>query len=199
MPMITPVEELKELVIAKLIRELPQGIFYHAPEHTLDVFNCTIELSKQENFTSAETDLVSTAALFHDTGYILSREGHELNSCKIAKNILSSKGYPENEIEQICKLIMATKIPQKPFDKLSMVLCDADLDYLGRDDFFKLSEKLYAEMLFFGAIKTEAEWQKLQINFLQSHYYFTATEQRLNEPKKQEHLAFLIERYNSNK
>ncbi len=197
MSKIVPFEELKELVIKKLKRELPNGIFYHAPEHTLDVLECSIALARQENFTLPEINLVSIAALFHDTGYVISREGHELNSCKIAQDVLLHAGYPEKEIGQICELIMATKIPQKPLDKLAMVLCDADLDYLGRDDFFQLGEKLYAEMLHFGAVKTEAEWQKLQINFLQSHRYFTETAKRLKERKKQEHLAFLMKKYNN--
>jgi uncharacterized protein len=192
------IEALKELVIAKLRAELSDGIFYHAPEHTLDVMNRAIELSGEENLTSAETNLVSIAALFHDTGYIISHEEHELSSCKIARNILSAYSYPENDIERICELIMATKIPQTPLDKLAMVLCDADLDYLGRDDFFILGEKLQREMMFFGAIKTETEWQQLQVNFLQSHRYFTMSEKRLREGKKHEHLVVLKEKFNNN-
>ncbi len=139
--MITPIAELKELVIAKLRKELPKEVFYHSPEHTLDVMSHAIELSRLENLTATESNLVGIAALFHDTGYIFTHSGHELYSCKIARIILFSHGYAENDIQQICVLIMATKIPQNPFDKLAMVLCDADLDYLGRDDFFTLGEK----------------------------------------------------------
>ncbi len=51
-------------------------------------------------------------------------------------------------------------------------------------------------MVYFGAIKSEKEWQKLQINSLQSHHYFTETEKRLREKKKQEHLNLLKQKYN---
>ena len=33
----------------------------------------------------------------------------------------------------------ATKIPQTPLTKLEEIICDADLDYLGREDFFEIS------------------------------------------------------------
>ena len=191
--MTASISELKQLVIAKLQAELPQGIFYHVPEHTLDVFNRATELARQEKFTPSEIYLLGVAALFHDTGYILSHKDHEANSCKIAREILSPHGFSEFDIEQICELIMATKIPQTPPNKLAMVLCDADLDYLGRDDFFRLGEKLHQEMVYFGTVKSDGDWHQLQIKFLEAHHYFTETEKELRDDKKQEHLAMLKE------
>ena len=39
------------------------------------------------------------------------------------------------------QLILATKVPQKPKNKLEKIICDADLDYLGREDFDNISDK----------------------------------------------------------
>jgi hypothetical protein len=86
-------------------------------------------------------------------------------------------------------MIMATEVPQRPIDALGEVLCDADLDYLGRPDFFRIGNLLFQELKSRGALSTEREWNELQVRFLSGHRYFTATCQRLREPIKQQHLA----------
>ena len=37
----------------------------------------------------------------------------------------------KKDIEIICGIIMATKIPQRPKNYLEEIICDADLNYLG--------------------------------------------------------------------
>ena len=48
---------------------------------------------------------------------------------------------------------MATEIPQNPKTHLEMIMCDADLDYLGRYDFETISNNLYTEFLDFGFVR----------------------------------------------
>jgi hypothetical protein len=84
---------------------------------------------------------------------------------------------------------MATRIPQAPRNKLARVLCDADLDYLGRGDFERIGNTLFAEMKTYGVLKNEREWNELQVRFLERHSYFTGTNKEQREPVKQEHLA----------
>ncbi|MCK9612757.1 MAG: hypothetical protein PHR81_00260 [Bacteroidales bacterium] len=45
---------------------------------------------------------------------------------------------------------MATKIPTKLKNKLEKLLCDADLDYLGREDYMEISNRLRREWDVFG-------------------------------------------------
>lgn len=70
-------------------------------------------------------------------------------------------------------------------------VCDADLDYLGRTDFKRIGDLLFAEMRTFGVLATELEWNQLQVRFLERHSYFTVTNKRLREPLKQQYLAEL--------
>lgn len=86
---------------------------------------------------------------------------------------------------------MATKIPQSPKDHLGQILADADLDYLGRDDFFAIANQLCDELLMFGIINNEDDWNMLQIKFFESHHYFTKTAIELRNKKKLEHLAII--------
>jgi uncharacterized protein len=87
---------------------------------------------------------------------------------------------------------MATKLPQEPHSLLEQIICDADLDYLGRDDFFKIGDRLYNELVAANIIANETDWNILQIGFLQKHHYFTATAKGLRDDKKQEHLNILL-------
>ena len=67
-------------------------------------------------------------------------------------------------------------------------MCDADLNYLGRDDFWEISDRLKDELIAHNAIESARQWDELQISFLEKHSYFTDTNQREREAKKREHL-----------
>jgi predicted metal-dependent HD superfamily phosphohydrolase len=96
------------------------------------------------------------------------------------------------EIEKVCELIMATKIPQSPKCHLSEIICDADLDYLGRDDFYIWSAKLKEEWLNYAIIKDEDDFFLRQLKFLNLHRYHTHDAQKRREPMKQLRLQELL-------
>ena len=72
-----------------------------------------------------------------------------------------------------------------------MIICDADLDYLGRDDFDTISNALKNEFLAYGVIKNEQEWDRLQVSFFDSHKFFTVSSVRDRCPVKMRHLELL--------
>jgi len=175
--------------VLKMLREnLPVNLFYHTPEHTIDVINAAERISKSEGCSDEEVLLLKTAALFHDTGYLRDMREHEKRGCEIANEILDKHGVDKEEISIICALIMATKVPQQPNTKLEEIICDADLDYLGRDDYFSIAETLQREFLACEKIKNDRDWMQLQVAFLQSHKYFTRTCINLRQPVAEEHL-----------
>ena len=186
-------EELQQKGLEMLREKLPKDLDYHTYEHTLDVLGAAEQIAEGENVSSDEMDVIRTAAIMHDSGYIKSRAEHEEESCKFTEELFSSTGIDSEFVEKVCELIRATKIPHDPKDKLSQILCDADLDYLGRDDFFPISHTVFLEFKRFGVVKDEAEWNKLQIRFFETHKYFTETANRLRHQKKMEHLEMLKE------
>ncbi|MFD1257542.1 HD domain-containing protein [Mucilaginibacter terrae] len=169
-------------------KELPQHLVYHCIEHVEDVFDAARNIGKLENITAHEMNLLLTAAWYHDAGFILQANGHEEESCRIAAEVLPRYNYTAYEIEQICGLIMATRIPQSPQNHLEQIMADADLDYLGRDDYFTTSYKLYQELTNTGVICSEQDWQQVQIDFMEKHHYFTPTAINLRRQKKEENL-----------
>ena len=132
-------EAAKQFVLKKLKEELSKDLIYHSVEHTLDVINAAKRLGEMEGLQDEQICLVKTAALFHDIGFIKVYDGHEEVSMQIAGEVLPDFGYSQEDIEIIINLIRATKIPQKPQNHLEEILADSDLDYIGRDDMFVIS------------------------------------------------------------
>jgi len=178
-------DDLEEFVLDKLERELPKYLCYHNLKHTIDVGIQTELLGRGENVTDEEMLYLKTAALFHDSGQSIQTSGHEELSCKIASEILPKFGYQPEQISAINEIIMATKLPPKPKTLLQNIICDADLDYLGRSDFIPVSNTLYKELHEQKLIGSINDWNKLQVKFLSEHQYFTNTANKLREVNKQ--------------
>ncbi|MCR8560101.1 HD domain-containing protein [Mucilaginibacter sp. BJC16-A38] len=181
--------QASKFILRKLKKELPKHLSYHSVDHVKDVYNSCREIGREEKISPYEMKLLLTAALYHDSGFLRGANAHEEESCRIAQESLLNFGYTAEEIERICGLIMATKIPQLPKNHLEEILADADLDYLGRDDFFAIGDKLFKELSVFGILSTETEWNRVQVKFLEGHHYFTQTTVKLRQEKKMEHLA----------
>jgi len=166
-------ESAYSFLIGKLEKELPSYLHYHNAEHTKDVLGAAERLAVSENISGNDLVIIKTAALFHDSGFLETYTDHEEISCDMARKWLPQFGYNKEEIEKICVLILCTKIPQVPENKLAEVLCDADLYYLGTDNYFLNADKLYKELHEAGFVKKREEWQMEEIKFVEAHHYFT--------------------------
>lgn len=181
----------KAFILAKLERELSIQLTYHGLHHTLDVLYITEELCYKEKVTPYHALLLKTAALFHDSGFTISNRNHEELGCKIVRDNLPRFDFSDYEIELICGMIMATKIPQQPKNKLEKIICDADLDYLGREDFYDIGDTLFEELKSYNILQTEEAWNKLQVKFLENHHFWTPTNKKIRTPRKSKYLREL--------
>ena len=176
-------------IIHRLRQELNPSLCYHSAEHTLDVLEATRKLCDLEKIELRARSILETAALFHDSGMIVQYKDHETASVILARQELPGFGYSEQEIEEIAGLIMVTRLPQRPYSHSEQIICDADLDYLGRDDFFINSFKLQLEWRTNGIRHTTLPgWIEIQIKFLSEHQYFTNSAIVLRQEKKLNHL-----------
>ena len=179
----------KTFIIEKLQRELDPKLAYHCIVHTLDVHSASLRLIGMEGIQGNEAALIEIASLYHDSGMLLKYKDHEAASVELASRFLPGFGFPEKDISMINSLIMVTRLPQKASSLAEQVLCDADLDYLGRDDFFVHSFELQLEWNMTGFRKTNlTEWLDIQIKFLSDHNYFTKSAALLRNKKKSENL-----------
>jgi len=196
----TDFRNLQEKIVARLRKGLASDLYYHGPEHTLDVLLACRRIAKAEGVNGADLQLLELAALYHDNGFLEAYGGHEEVGCRYAKEELPEYGFSDAQISQVCETIMATRIPQTPQDALGEIICDADLDYLGREDFWEIGDALYREFLSRGIVAEDKEWNRLQLDFLQNHSYFTWVSREEREPRKQIHLnkiKEIVEAYDS--
>ncbi|MEP2669196.1 MAG: HD domain-containing protein [Cyclobacteriaceae bacterium] len=182
----------EHFITEKLKAEMPSHLTYHNLDHINDVLVSALRIAEAEKISEEETKLLRIAALYHDAGFISTYKGHEAQGCLLAKETLPPFGFTTQHLEAICSMIMATKIPQTPQNKLDKILCDADLDYLGRHDFYEIGDRLYNEMKDQGFIETEREWNLTQKVFLENHRYHTQYGKSHREDEKQKHLTEVI-------
>lgn len=183
--------KLKSFVETTLYRNFPANMPYHSISHVIDVFESVARIADAEGVSPEEKNLLQAAALLHDYGFIECREGHEQASCKYARIYLPLFGYNETDIDTICKLISATKIGYTPANKLEMIIMDADLEYLGRDDFDEIADLLYQELYGLGIITTTQQWAQLQLNFLKAHKFQTNYAIKNMEQNKQKQIKII--------
>ncbi|MFK7924070.1 MAG: HD domain-containing protein [Bacteroidia bacterium] len=181
-------DRAKTYILNRLDQELPINLYYHSPQHTRDVYEAATEIAYHEQIKGDDLRLLQTAALFHDCGFLITYQNHEIVGCQLVAKVLPGFGYTDPQIKQICEMIMATRIPQAPQDHLSEILCDADLYYLGTQKFYQIGNTLYREFLDHGIVKDDEAWNRLQLSFLQDHEYFTQTALNLRKPQKITHL-----------
>lgn len=186
-----------QTILQRLQKELPAEYTYHSPEHTEDVMYSAVRIAEFLNISTEDTELLKVACAYHDAGFLNTYAGHEEAGCAIAREYLPGFGFSSQAIDMITGMIMATKIPQSPQNILEQIICDADLDYLGRDDFEPIGTRLYHELKSTGRIPGWDEWNQLQISFLSKHTYHTTFSKNFRQSMKENHLHSLIQNTNS--
>ena len=177
--------DIQEIILDKLEKELPGYLYYHNVKHTVDVVTEVELIGWGEGCSDEEILLLKTAGLFHDAGHTIVYDNHEYYSTQLAREMLPKYNYTPDQIERICSVIMATKLPPRPTNLLESIICDSDLDYLGRSDFIPVSNTLYEELKAQNKMGSLNDWNKIQVKFISGHQYFTKTARSLREVNKQ--------------
>lgn len=181
----------------KLLKEnLSEKFIYHSLEHTKNVQRGVVRFAKYEGVSASDLTLLKVAAAFHDTGYTISALNHEENSAQITQETLPKFDFTTTEIEQICQLILATKLSYTPQTNLEKIIRDADVEYLGRRSFYEQSYRFRVELLICNQmVFSEQEWLEFEIKFLRNIKFLSPAGQALREPTKLKNLAVFEQLY----
>jgi len=180
------------LILARMRADLSPKLTFHNLWHTEhDVLPAARRLAACSELPPEEQRLLEVAAAYHDCGYLESWADHERASMRIAAAILPGCGFSPAQVQKILRLILATRIPQRPNGLLEQVLVDADLDVLGREDFWERNRALRQELENAGRRVSERQWLEAQLAFLRGHRYFTRAARDLREAGKQAHIERL--------
>lgn len=187
-----------EIYVMKLLEEwLPKEYLFHSKAHTLNVLNNAAFIGEQSGFTEHEMNILRLSALFHDTGYTKTAENHEEESSSIAVAFLRKNQVAPEDTEKVLNAILATKVPQNPNDRISEVLCDADLLHLTSADYFEQMELLRREWQETGRFDfTEYQFHLNSIDFFIQHHYHSDYGKRVMEALKESTLNLIRNRIN---
>jgi predicted metal-dependent HD superfamily phosphohydrolase len=188
----------KKYILQRLEFELPDNLYYHNLQHTLDVLRSAKMYADMEMIDGEGMILLKTAALYHDSGFLTKYSNNEEASVVIIQDVLPKFNYKQGQIDIVKRLILCTEIPQRPKTILEKILCDADLDYLGRNDFYMTGIQLLREWNENGVTTTLKEWYIQELYFLQQHEYYTHSAIRLRNELKLVHLKQIKELLDEN-
>jgi len=179
--------------------EMPDGFKYHDADHTLHptkgVVASANRIAISENISEHDRELLITAAYFHDAGYIRKYKKNEPIAARMAGRILKLIGYKPNEIVKVQKMILSTDLENEPESHVEKILCDADLDHFGREDFLKLDGRLREEWREKGMdVNDDVKWYKDTLELLKKHQFYTESQKKLREKGKQRNIKSLIKK-----
>ena len=165
--------ELKEKIFDDLSNILDENYSYHNLDHTKRVISAAVDIGSNYDLSEKDWRCLLTACLLHDYGFIESHVEHEKISAKLSSQILPKYDFSETDIQIINSLIIVTKLEKKPKNLLESIIRDADLEYLGSEDFIKISPLLKKEWINCEVVKSDSEFYKIQYEFILNHSFYT--------------------------
>lgn len=183
--------QIEQFALDKLKNELPKIYKYHSFYHTKDMLGLVDEYVLPYSLPFGEIELLRIAILFHDMGFIVDWKDHEAKGCSMAENALNNHEFSLEDIQKVKELIIATRMPQEPNNDLERIICDIDLDYLGRDDYFVRSELLYEEWLSLDIVQNRAEWKERELDFLKNHQFHSIIGRKYRQPQLDKNIALI--------
>jgi len=162
------IEKIKQWMIT----DAPK-VPYHNSDHGLDVWKVVKEYVKKAGVPYNNQLSLEFAALNHDLIYIPGAKDNEEQSAKLNAERLYGLKVPYDIIKESSGLILATKVPVSPKSFLEKIICDADVDNFGREDFLEKGTLIRQEIAMTGKTFTDLEWYKISLGLLENHQYYT--------------------------
>ncbi|MBB4808143.1 putative metal-dependent HD superfamily phosphohydrolase [Chryseobacterium defluvii] len=180
----------KDYVESLFKDKLSSVYFYHNFIHTTYTVNKAEEIMKNTPVSKEDQEKLLLALWFHDTGYIECAQNHEERGIEILKKFLQNENYPENYINDVSKLILATKIDYKPENLLEKIAKDADCSHFASHDYNDISDGLRKEWELTNVkYFSNDEWNAVNLDFMKNkHTYYTDYAKENWEPLKKKNI-----------
>lgn len=185
-----------QFVLELFKEKLPNSYLYHNYNHTVRVVKSTKEIIENSQINVKQKEALILAAWMHDTGYTVTRDGHEEASIDIAKEYMTKEGVDVETQKLVVELIASTKMGVEPKNELECILKDADNSHFAKEYYAQTSEFLRQELLLTETKKfTPAEWREENIQmFTHKHKFYTDYAARNWKNQKDENLISLLKK-----
>jgi len=164
--------------------------FYHNFIHTTYTVNKAEEILRNTPVSKEDQEKVLLALWFHDTGYVECAQNHEERGVQILTDFLTQENYSETYIEDVSKLILATKITYEPQNLLEKIVKDADCSHFASHDYNDISDALRKEWELTNVkCFSNDEWNAGNLEMLKNkHHYYTDYAKENWEPLKKKNI-----------
>ena len=190
------IQQAEHYVSTLLKEKLPSTFVYHNFNHTVGVVQAVTKIGNYQQVRDEDTEKLLIAAWFHDTGYVLGTEKHEISSVQIANEFLKGKNLDEKFISDVSNLIMATVFTHQPQNELEQIIRDADYFHFANDNYLTICEFLREEWQ--NTCKksfTDLEWSKENLQMLsQKHQFYTLFALTFWQPIKEKNISRIEKR-----
>lgn len=183
-------QKAKDYVEILFKDKLSSVYFYHNFIHTTYTVNKAEEILKHTPVSEEDQEKVLLALWFHDTGYIECAQNHEEKGVEIMKDFLKKENYPEKGIEDIAKLILATKITYEPQNLLEKIVKDSDCSHFASHDYNDISDALRKEWELTNVrCFSNDEWNAGNLEMLKNkHKFYTEYAKTAWQPLKDKNI-----------
>jgi HD superfamily phosphodiesterase len=180
------IAESENYISALLAEKLPENIIFHNFDHALMVKKYAEKIGGHEGLNADEMDILRICALFHDTGYVNSYKQYNEESVSIASAFLANHEVDQQTIDFISEIIRASSQPQNSKDKISEVLCDAEMMYIASESSIEQFDLLYEETaLMKQKTLKRPVFERKYLGLFATHTYFTEYGKTVLQPKKE--------------
>lgn len=183
-------QKAKDYVETLFKDKLSSVYSYHNFIHTTFTVNKAEEILRSTPLSEEDQEKVILALWFHDIGYIECAKNHEEAGVKIMKNFLQQENYPESYIEDVSKLILATKITYVPQNLLEKIVKDADCSHFASHDYNDISDALRKEWELTNVrCYSNDEWNAGNLDMLKNkHQFYTEYAKKEWQPLKEKNI-----------
>lgn len=170
--------------------KLSSVYFYHNFIHTTYTVNKAEEIMRNTSVSEEDQEKVLLALWFHDTGYVECAQNHEEKGVTILADFLKQENYTESYIEDVSRLILATKITYEPQNLLEKIVKDADCSHFASHDYNDISDALRKEWELTNVrCFSNEEWNAGNLDMLKNrHHYYTDYAKENWEPLKKKNI-----------
>ncbi|MFC5874288.1 Predicted metal-dependent phosphohydrolase, HD superfamily [Chryseobacterium arachidis] len=183
-------QKAKDYVEILFKDKLSSVYFYHNFIHTTYTVNKAEEIMRNTPVSAEDQEKVQLALWFHDTGYIECAKDHEEKGVEVLRDFLQKEGYQENYIDEVAKLILATKITYEPQNLLEQIVKDADCSHFASHDYNDISDALRKEWELTNVrCFSNDEWNAGNLDMLKNkHKFYTDFAKQNWQPLKEKNI-----------
>lgn len=165
-------EDVEDKLSGIFEEEAPPNLYFHNASFAASVTGQVDLLANAEEMTDEDYVDLKLASLFLCSGYISDYDNPLDAAVSLADEILPNYGFDENH-SIIVRQIISNAFYEKYESLSDRILHDAHYAYLGREDYIKLTDKLFKERNEHGHFNDVASWIDSQKKMLLMHDFLT--------------------------